>query len=253
MSQQSDFKNRATRVARSFVVRINANPSAAKPRWDIVTAKDISASGILFNYGQYLEPGSRVQFRISLPICGSVDCEGEVVRNVLGTSRGLVNSGPTVCAVAAVFRNISEKDQKAMHEFFGQIDAETGGDAGTRPLAKDRNDHVPRAKRIDHQFMTRIQKPAGDKWEIVPVHNISSSGIFFNYPEALTADSELSLRITLPFVESPVECRGTVVRVEKRSRPGATVPVYGIGAVFSGLDETARRQVDEYAGKFGRD
>jgi len=105
---------------------MNENPSAENSHWDIVTTKNISASGILLNYYHYLEPGTRVKFKISIPVYGVVDCVGEVVRNVMGTSSSSENSTPKVHGVAAVFRDVDECDQKAMREFFWRLHAATG-------------------------------------------------------------------------------------------------------------------------------
>lgn len=253
MDEDQKITEREPRIHRTFTVRINEDMSAEKPRWDIVMTQNISASGILFNYDHYLEPGSLIRFKIALPFCGSVDCVGEVVRNVMGTSRGFGNSSPAVCGIAAVFRDIAEQDRQAMREFFGNCHNEAAQTDEVDSSSKDEVDKKPRAKRIDRQFMIRIQRKAGSQWELVPVQNISSSGIFFTYSEATDADSELSLQITLPFLESVVVCHGTVVRMEDKTRAGALTSVYGIGVAFSDLDETVRRQFDEYAEQFGRE
>jgi hypothetical protein len=253
MSQQPDFRDRATRVARPFVVRINADPSAAKPRWDIVTAKDISASGILFNYGQYLEPGSRVQFRISLPICGSVDCEGEVIRNVMGTSRGLANSGPAVCAVAAAFRNISESDRQALEDFLEKDGVSAAGQVQATEKTETAPPKIPRAKRLDRSFPTWIRKKGQTIWEPVAMKNISSSGILVCYPEPLEIGAGMGLRILLPFSKQPAMLWGTVARADRKGGAGSTLNIFDIGIRFTVIDQVLQQQLSEFAEQAGRD
>lgn len=251
MSKNPEIKERDPRVSRPFSVRINDDISAKKPRWDIVMAKDISASGILFHYDHYLEPGTRVQFIIALPFCGQVKCEGEVIRNVMGTSRGFCRTEPAVCAIAAVFRDIAEEHTQAMREFFGREQAALEASNPSSPFPEPEGGFPPRAKRIERQYITRIQQEGHEKWELVPVQNISSSGIKLNYSDPLEIGAELSFQITLPFLLFPVSCHGKIVRVEDQTRPGALVKVFGIGVIFSSLDETLCQQLDDYADQVG--
>lgn len=249
MSKDQKIEERDPRVSRPFSVRINADISAENPRWDIVMAKDISASGILFHYDRYLEPGSRVQFIISLPFCGPVKCEGEVVRNVMGTSRGFFSAEHAVCAVAAVFRDIAEEHTQAMREFFGKEQVTSDVSKRSSPALTPEEGFPSRAKRIERQYITRIQREGHAEWELVPVQNISSSGIKFSYTDPLDVGAELSFQITLPFLLSPLLCAGKIVRVVDQTRPGALVKVFGVGVIFSCLDEEVRQQLDDYAAR----
>ena len=64
-------QERDPRVERAFLVQVNQDLSANPPRWDIVTAQNISASGILLNFNRYVEPGTRMVsgscFRSTIP------------------------------------------------------------------------------------------------------------------------------------------------------------------------------------------
>ena len=202
MSEDHKITERASRVPRALTVRINEDVSAEKLCWDIVMAQNISASGILFNYDHYLEPGTRLRFKITLPACGNVECEGEVVRNVMGTSCSFGGSTQVVCGIAAVFRNIDEQDQQAMLEFFEQRP-----DAGRMPQNADSSlegmgDQPKRERRIARPFLTQVRKSGQTDWIAVPVQNISASGILFNYPGLLEVGEGIALRIKFPFLAS---------------------------------------------------
>jgi hypothetical protein len=236
-------------VERPFTVRISEHLSSGEVRWDIVTAKNLSASGILFNYDRYLEPGSRLRFRIALPVCEPVECEGEVIRNIMGKSPGYGRSEQVVCAVAASFKNISANDRQMMEEFLTRCDAAA---SEQKPAMPDRPNQA-RERRIDRSFPFWMQQEGQPNWEPVPMRNISASGLMINYPEPIEIGTELSFRLMLPFLQSPILCAGRVVRVLDKTHPNATVKFFNIGVEFSELDDTVRQQLREFAEKNGRE
>lgn len=248
MSDDSEMKTRAPRVAKSFMVRINEDPFAEVPRWNIVTARDISASGILFNYDRYMEPGSRVQFKISLPVCGTVVCEGEVVRNVTGAPRVLAQTEPVVSAVAAVFHDVSAEDLQAMEGYFEQTAAEQAAEKEASGAAKPPSDMLERAQRMERQYITRVRQDELDPWDHVAVQNISETGLLFNSTKLYEIGEVLFLRMALPFAESEVLCRAEVARAEDRTRPTATIKTFGIGVKFLDLDKEARAGIRKFSG-----
>ena len=249
MSEDFPVNERAPRVFRSFAVRISEDVLAEEVHWDMVTAKNLSASGILFNYDRYIEPGTRIRFKISLPVCDAVECEGEVVRNVMGPPRGVfASSDPEVCAIAAVFQDISEHDQQVMGEFLKACD-----EVEANRFPADDEPQKPRKKRIDRAFISWIQRIGQTDWVSVSMKNLSVSGALIGHSEPLDIEEEVALRIRLPFLESPVVCRGHVVRVDKITAPGALMKNFYIGIKFSSFDEAAQQQFDEYAEKHGRD
>ncbi len=235
------------------MVRINEEVSAQNPSWNIVMAQNISASGILFNFDHYLEPGTQLQFKITLPSGTGLECDGQVVRNVMGASRGYGSSEQAVCAVAAVFRNIAKEDQQTIREVINQNLVSMGPAEQSISLPAQRLGAKKRAKRIDRSYVTRIQRGHNGEWELVTVCNISESGILFNYGQALEIGRELSFSMILPFSASPVVCRGKVVRVKDESRSGSSIKPYTIGVAFSGLDATTRTGLRRYGEQIGRD
>jgi len=246
-------KHREPRVSRAFMVRINADVSAKNPSWNIVMAQNVSASGILFNFDHYLAPRTRIQFKLALPSGMDVECDGQVVRNVTGSSRNLGGSQQAVSAVAAVFRNMNKKDQQAIREFIAECLAASG--PVTKQSARSpvqRSEKKQRARRIDRAYVTRIQKEHNGAWEQVSVRNISESGILFNYGQVFQTGRELSFSITFPFSATPVTCRGKVVRAKDESR-GAAIKTYTIGVTFSGLPEAARIGLRAAGEQIGRD
>ena len=243
MNRKQEMKARAPRVARSFMVRINDNPSAEHPQWNIVMAKDVSASGILFNYDHYLEPDSLVQFKLSLPGCGTIECDGVVVRNEVGSTEVMNRTMPAVCGVAANFHEISEEDQKAMQMFFMQA-AAAGIITKEVPQAEDLDDgKSERAPRAPRQYITFVRRDESEPWQNVAILNISESGVLFSCAGKWTPGEILQLRMALPFVASQVFCKVKVARIEDRTREHALSKMYGIGASFIGLDETVRAKL----------
>jgi len=251
MSHNLFRKNRGSRIRRPFTVRINEDASAQTPTWDIVMAQNISESGILLNFDHYLAPGSWVQFKIKLSSGADVECDGEVVRNVMGSSPGCGIPELPVCGIAAVFRNIAPEDEALLHELIEQCLAEEGPAQESEDSLADRPDETLRAKRIDRSYFTRILTDAGGEWEIVSVRDISESGILFNYGGVLKVGSELSLSIRIPFSSTPAMCKGEVVRISDETRPTATMKRYAVGVSFSEMDEENRTGLREQGDRFG--
>lgn len=251
MSKEHDRIERAPRVCRPFTVRINEDLSAEHPRWEIVVAKDISASGILFNYNRYLPPGSRVDFRIALPACKPIECEGEVVRNVRGRFLDVGCSEPPVCFVAAIFQGLSEDDRTVMMEFLVQYDGEASGHKLVEEDPETTGSRTPREKRMERAFPFWIQRSEPAGWEPVPMRNISASGVLITCQEPLEIGAEISFRMVLPFLGAPVLCRGRVVRMDDKTCPGATLKFFDIGLEFSGLDEAVKQGLREHANNIG--
>lgn len=111
-------KERDSRVERAFMVQVNQDPSVEPPRWDIVTAQNISASGVLFNFNRYIEPGTRIGLRVALPLNHTLECEGEVIRNVTADGLEAGSDNDCVSAVAADFAGMSEEEHEEVRVFF---------------------------------------------------------------------------------------------------------------------------------------
>lgn len=239
-----DNKERDPRIEKPFVVRVSEKFSSEQERWDIVTAKNLSASGILFNYRRQLEPGTRLCFRISLPLVDPVECEGEVVRNVEAEWRDAGAVAPPVCAVAAVFHNLSNDDRRILAGFLNQCDPDA-------PSCIDSK--MNRAKRIERSFPFWIQGEEKDSWIPVTMRNISASGVLFACYEPPEAGREKMFRLMLPFLDSPVIGQGHIVRVEDINRPGVEKKIYNVGVEFSKLDDGVQEKLSDYGEEHGVD
>ena len=245
MSEQPQFIDRALRVARPFTVRICRDLSAEHARWDIVTAKDLSASGVLFNYDTYLEPGTRVEFRIALPVCEPVECEGEVVRNMTGQARGYGNATPAVCAIAAEFRDLSEQDQQIMTDFLSQYEEEKP-EAEEQQAAENDTDQE-QVKRIERSFPTWIRKAGQSNWEPVRMQSVSSTELVIRHTEALELEQGMGLRILLPFSKEHAMLWGTIAQVGRKDDPESPSNIFYISIRFTVIDPALQQQLDEYA------
>jgi hypothetical protein len=241
---------REPRISRPYMVRINEDLSADPPRWNMVTAKNISASGILFNFDHYLEPGTRVGFRISLPFCPALECEGVVVRNVTGNSRSLHSQEQVVCAVAATFDGLQEKEFLAMSSFFSsQLSGnEMAGSQGPRATSGAETRH----QRIHRSYVTRIRLNEDAAWQMVATQNLSASGALFTHTEPLTVSDEIHISMTLPFFELPVYCRGQVVRVQDLTRPTAITRRFSVAVRFSEMSENVQLELIRQGGRIGQ-
>ena len=245
-------KQRETRVYRAITVRINADLSAEPPRWDIVTAKNISASGVLFNYNLFLEPGSRVGLRISLPPNRVFECEGAIVRNVSGEDPAFGTGASRVHAVAAIYSGLSAEEQEALRAFFAEHligNPEFLTDEPEEPV--DDENYQERHKRIKRSFVVRMRRNDLEKWVLVSTQNVSASGLFFTHPIPFNIGEKVSLSIVLPFLDAPAICYGEVVRATDETAPGATVKQHGVAVRFESLDEEVRDGLLKYAERFG--
>jgi hypothetical protein len=244
MSDDKKTVERSDRVSWPYTVSIIDDMSTENPHWNIVLTKDISASGILFHFTHYLELGSPLRFRIALPACEPLECGGMVVRNLRKTLFGPFGSTePAVCAVAAVFKNLSEDERALLSGFLAKYDAEVLHRTGPK---------TSRTKRLDYSFPFWIKRVGQDDWDPVPMRNISESGVLFACSELLEIGTEISFRMMFPFVESAVICRGSIVRIEDQTRPDSDVKIFNIGVHFSDLEEAVRRKLHDYAEQFGR-
>ena len=78
-------KRIADRIKHPFLTKMRALTSSGSvdpaSKWDIVTLRNLSASGLLFNYGQVFPIGILLEFSISLVgQIQPVNCIGEVCR-----------------------------------------------------------------------------------------------------------------------------------------------------------------------------
>ena len=111
-------KRKHKRIQRKFVAHFHVRPHdpAAKTKWDIVTVRNLSAGGVLFNYDKELTEGRIVDFKINFPGCKDpIVCVAKIIRIEAPVDYGIL---PT----AVFFAEISEKDKKAIDRLASKLD-----------------------------------------------------------------------------------------------------------------------------------
>ena len=77
-------KKRARRIQRKFITKIRIYQRKSKPddssNWNLVTTRDLSSSGIFFNYNQKIPIGTILEFNMTLPFADNLHCLGKVSR-----------------------------------------------------------------------------------------------------------------------------------------------------------------------------
>jgi len=113
-------KRKHNRVKRPFLARMRPYREVedpAKPvKWDIVTIKDLSASGVAFNYTKIFPEGTKLEFYFPLPVTAEpLYCIGEVCR--IDGSVGGNTPRISVHRVAVRFTEITEARQEILEQF----------------------------------------------------------------------------------------------------------------------------------------
>lgn len=115
-------KRKYKRIKRSFlswfrtikIVLAKRRPS----KWDIVSARDLSAGGMLFNYNNRIKMGTQVNFRIIFPFSAHIiRCIGRVIRN----KRPRENSYSKLFLVATEFEKIKQKDKELINRVADEL------------------------------------------------------------------------------------------------------------------------------------
>ena len=117
MEQDGRDKRAHRRMYRKLIAHFHIRPhdNSERKSWDIVTVRDLSAGGVLFNYDKKLEEGLAVDFKINFPWSEEqIVCGAKVVR--VGPSAGY-----GVFAIAAVFTEISEEDKRGIEEIAAKL------------------------------------------------------------------------------------------------------------------------------------
>ena len=125
-SEKRQFK----RIKRTFTARIrtlqseDAKKEAVK--WNIVTMKDLSASGLSFNYTSKIPLETSLELNISLPfVKDAICCSGEVCRI---DERQPVNSMVTITKpripvyfIAAYFTQMPNSQKEALENYINNL------------------------------------------------------------------------------------------------------------------------------------
>lgn len=113
---------RARRIHRSYMARIRFRdeltlPGIKRQSWNIVTVRNISSSGILFNFDQSIPLGTIIEFKITMPFV-EFECTGEICRldqekvNPMTEQHRVIIRG-----AAARFIDVDEETKKMIDEF----------------------------------------------------------------------------------------------------------------------------------------
>jgi len=107
-----DEKRKHKRIERSFMSWFRTISfvfiGRCFSKWDIVTVRNLSAGGMLFNYYNNIELGTQVNFRIIFPLSAhAICCIGKIIRN----NKPSVNPNTRISLVAAEFEKIKKKDR----------------------------------------------------------------------------------------------------------------------------------------------
>ena len=103
------------RIDKSFLTRLKIMPSKLnrlkEAFWDLITTKNLSAGGLLFNYYKQVPVGAKIELRIVFPLADRpIECIGKVVR-----SQKIIDNGvKSAYRIAACFEDINEKDQRSI-------------------------------------------------------------------------------------------------------------------------------------------
>lgn len=114
----AEEKRRHERINGKFVAHFHVRPHqpAGEKKWDIVTLRNLSAGGILFNYDGRLPEERSIDLKINVPgISDPLICEARIIRIEPPVDYGIT-------PIAAVFTRISPEDREYLKEIAGRID-----------------------------------------------------------------------------------------------------------------------------------
>ena len=104
------------RIDKSFLTRLKIMPSKINKLketfWDLITTKNLSAGGLLFNYYKDVPVGAEIELRIVFPLADRpIECIGKVVR-----SQKIIDNGvKSAYRIAAQFEDINEQDKRSIN------------------------------------------------------------------------------------------------------------------------------------------
>ena len=112
-------RRRHKRIKKSFIAKFKFRPlpgQSIDSEWNMVTIRNISAGGILFNFNRKINLGSILEFEINFPASKApIKCAGRVLRVETPKTMSLFH-------VATIFVKINDKDKdlinKAADNFF---------------------------------------------------------------------------------------------------------------------------------------
>lgn len=105
-------RRRHKRIKMPFMIRFRILPGEgeeASPEWNMVTARNLGAGGVLFNYDKRIRLDTNLEMKISFPAFDApIECRGRVIR--VEEPR----FGGNIYHLAVVFTEIDEKDKNIL-------------------------------------------------------------------------------------------------------------------------------------------
>ena len=103
------------RIERSFLTRLKIMPSKLNKLkevfWDLITTRNLSGGGLLFNYYKDVPVGAEIELRIVFPLADRpIECIGKVVRS----QKIIDNGAKSAYRIAACFEDINDQDQRSI-------------------------------------------------------------------------------------------------------------------------------------------
>ena len=105
-------KRKYRRIDKSFLTRLKIMPSKLNKLkeafWDLITTRNLSVGGLLFNYYKEVPVGAEVELKIVFPLADRpIECIGKVIR-----SQKIIDNGvKSAYRIAAQFDDIKEQDK----------------------------------------------------------------------------------------------------------------------------------------------
>ena len=104
------------RIDKSFLTRLKIMPSKLNKLkeafWDLITTRNLSVGGLLFNYYKEVPVGAEVELKIVFPLADRpIECIGKVIR-----SQKIIDNGiKSAYRIAAEFEDIDEQDKRSIN------------------------------------------------------------------------------------------------------------------------------------------
>lgn len=118
-------KRKDKRIKHPFVTRVrpskNINGADISTSWDIVTMKDISPSGMCFNYTKKIPVGTELEFKITLPLHEQpIKCAGKVCRidEDVGQGGKISSAKILVYRIAVCFKDMDAVSKLAISSLY---------------------------------------------------------------------------------------------------------------------------------------
>ncbi|MFA5069348.1 MAG: PilZ domain-containing protein [Candidatus Omnitrophota bacterium] len=110
---------RIVRVFMSWFKFMHSDTVPPLPKeWDIVTARDLGAGGMLFNYDKPIPVGTQIQLKIVFPFTkGPITCIGTVIRN----EKVVSTKYPALYHIAAQFSSIGEDNKMVIDKVAKEV------------------------------------------------------------------------------------------------------------------------------------